>query len=416
MRKEKGFSLIELTLVVGLVGIIGLIVMNVTSNAFKSQKKVTTKMDIHSDIVILENVLSNMINTLDMKMTFTGPGLPMTPTTYESRFLIPLVGQCRDLGTTNCSNDTGLMFINHKTKNNPAVDAVCNFNAPHSRFPNPPSLPSPNNIKIFVINGSRTTYGNNTINSSQSEISTTGGGLNKAGVINLKINDIFSVFDGRNGSLWRVAKGLQHFNSPSSPLANLLLMISMPQCYSRLNIPNDNIYYFFAAPLKPNHIPTNYVTDLPDEILKLNNVSIMTIGRKAQDKSFGINQCLWDNGIKKITCMEETKFPKLRKVDISRMDEEFRLPLNPETELKWYTLANPCSDPSLCNIGTETLLTPTAIPPGLGRQFSPARAETKDIPFLLGNSFSFYKQEFLHRIRFRLRQENKRRDIYVRFF
>ncbi len=418
MKNQKGFSLLETTIVLALLGIVGMVVMKISDEAFKGQKKANIKMDIHSDMIIQENFLSNFVNTLDMHYTFVGPGLPTTLGTFVSRFLIPLPKMCRDLSTQNCQNDTSLMFVNNKTKTNPSLELSCNFNAPNNAFPNPPQYPNPNNYKIFVFNGSAQSYGVSTFNLTPSFASSSGlADLYQPGKIDLSVNSILSVQKGSKASLWRVVQGLQKLAPPTTLAQRLNMMMLMPICFNRINMnTNNNVYYLFATPIKPNHIVPNYFMDLETDPLKLNNVEIMALGRLDSDKTFGINLCKWDDLTEKLTCPTPHVFPKLPKVELSRMDQEFLLPLKPESEIKWYDTGASCSDAIYCNNSEEPLLYVSSLPPGLTIQNLTGHKEMPGVPDLLRGSFSFHKQNYLHRIRFRLKKENKRRDLFIRFY
>ncbi len=426
MRNQKGMSLVEMLITFGLVGVIGLVVMNVTQQANQAQKKSNTKMDEHSDLVTLENVLSPMISSLNLQYTFTGRGLPITipfppisiPTPFESRFLIPLSNQCRDLST--CPNDTSLMFVNHKLKNNPAVDMLCSFNSSPlpAGFLNPPN-PNQANFRIFVFDQNKNTYGSLIVDEVTSKITTAGiSGSFNAGIINLNEGDIFTLFEGPKSSLWRVAGAIQKLTGTDSQILSSL----QPQanCINRLQNSSilSNIYYIYAAPLKPNHLAAsfNFPTQLKNQSYKLFNTEILSIGRLATDNTLSVNKCKWDQITSRITCLDEFNFPKIKNVQISRLDEEFRVALDPSPTIKWYDIGEVCNDPNLCNIGSDPLLTfnPTSME-GLIR-INNSIKETEGKPILLESNFSFYKQIFINRFRFRFKQGNRRRDLYVPFY
>lgn len=415
MKNQKGFSLLEVTATVFIVGVISLITMSLTKEAFKGQKSTSDRMDLHSDMILQENALSALINTLDRRYTFTGPGLTSPSTTYESRWLIPLAKQCRDLSTAGCENDTSLLFVNYKAKNNPAVELSCNFPVPNYAF-NPPPAPLQPQARIFLFNLANTDYGTASATTSPSAINTTGIPLiNTAGKIDLNAGAFLAVQDGAQSSLWRVIKGLKKLNPPLNPIAAILLNTQLGNCYPFIGMAtNNNVYYLYALPLTPNYLPTPYFTDLRTYPMKLSNVQILSIGRKNSDQSFGVNSCKWSASAK-IECNQAYNFPELKKVTFSRMDEQFTRPLSPDTSLNWYDVGASCTG-SDCMIGAEPILLVPSIPAGQVQTSVPMKQELPGFPTLLKSSFSFYKQEYLHRIRFRLMQEKKRRDIFIRLY
>src|SRR5690606_351745 len=169
---ENGFSLIEVVIAIGFVGFIGLLVTTVNTEAIKGSKRASDKTSIHADLLVQENAFSSLINTFDLRMTFTGPGLTSPSNTYESRFLIPLPQTCRDLKTEGCENDTSLMFINYREKYNPAAEMYCNYHYPKAPFPK--TLNGYPNARILVFSQNLTRYGVTEISTGTSKIKNQG--------------------------------------------------------------------------------------------------------------------------------------------------------------------------------------------------------------------------------------------------
>lgn len=431
MKNQKGFSLIEIVIAIGFIGFIGLLITTINTEVIKGDKRASENTSIHADLVIQENAFSSLINTFDLRMTFTGPGLSFPSNTYESRFLIPLPKTCRDLTEIGCENDTSLMFANYRKKYSPAVEMHCSFNYPNAAFTVP--LTGYSNARIFVFAENLDKFGPHSISESPSKIKTSGvPDTYYAGDISLDEDDIFVVQDGAYGSLWRVVKGLKKLPPPPSapPLVSWLKRALRraqvgPECYTSLEMnTNEHVYYLYAVPLKPNYLTTNYHTDLKsfNPSYKIMNAEILTIGRNNSDGSFGVNKCKIDPSSEKIICPEHFPFPSLKDVSMVRMDEEFKLPLKPETITKWYDVGKACTHPSGCGLGEVDLLNVPNIPKGLVQNLSLPLTpglptfEKPNTAILLEKEFSFYKQDFLHRIRFRIKQKDKRRDIFVRFF
>jgi len=410
VKKETGLSLVELMVGLGLTGFIGLALMNVFQQASKNEKSAGTRTGEHSDIISMEYRLKSLINTYDARYSFIGPNFPDTTLTTDassSRFLIPLFQQCRDL--SNCPNDTSLMFINYNKKSAGAIDMVCSFQNTErpAGFPVFPGMPP--NARTMMFDGVRTTYGDPdfsppTVQQIIPQI-IPGPPLSPP-VINLATDQFITLFDGPDSTVWRVVEPLTKLNT---------LPPSMPSCSSStFGTDTSQIYYLTAVPLKPNHLTDEYIGTLQANTLKLINVSVMTAGKNPDD-TFGVNKCSWQSN--SIVCTETLGGAILKKISQVRMDEEFRVPIQGTAGIQWYELGLPCSPTTDCTSALTTLVPPSGAPfiPKYVRPV-PATLELEPFPTLLGDHFSFYKQNYLTRIRFRVKQESHQREIYIRFF
>ena len=120
MKNNHGFTLVELMIAVGLLGILGLSVMHFFQGASVETNKIQKKISITQNVSILEKYLSNVVASGSIRFfSFNSDG-------SKVRSIYPLPERCGDLSfDPTCRQDTSLLYVRYPKTTTAAVSTIC---------------------------------------------------------------------------------------------------------------------------------------------------------------------------------------------------------------------------------------------------------------------------------------------------
>ena len=127
MKNNRGFTLVELTIGVGLIGILGYIFMSFMQTASEETKKFQKKVGMTQDASLIERYLLTNLpsgNIRFFSFTKNSDGTQV----QRVRSLYPLPGKCGDLSTASeCDESVSFLFVKYAKTTTAAVSTICKY-------------------------------------------------------------------------------------------------------------------------------------------------------------------------------------------------------------------------------------------------------------------------------------------------
>jgi prepilin-type N-terminal cleavage/methylation domain-containing protein len=400
-KKSRGFSLIEILVGAAISVMAAMAALQFFQLGQKYLLDSSKRIGLKVDMVTLQGALQKQVASKDLRF-FAFSGLQNDQAL--ARFLIPLPSLCRDLSV--CPNDTSFFYISYEKLNTPSVNAICFLNQ-----------------STLLVDTSSNLYGTSTLNALDNKFTIATGGIHAAGDIQIQVDQLLSLINPPNGTLWRVigapsqmtlqwdavdgvfesAKG----DFPEPCLANAIIDPGSHKPEGLIKVPIEPLLQPLTGGSIANISSETILASVGNFPMRLSGVIIRGVGRK-NDGTFGLVNCVLNKSNVSCSGSDILHFSDIKQ---ARVTESFSVLLNGAPDsVRFYEIMTG-SMSSLVGCGTsDTTCHPLII------------TDIASIPVLLNGTesfesisadgFSYLKQEALTRIQFRLTTQDEKEKLF----
>jgi prepilin-type N-terminal cleavage/methylation domain-containing protein len=422
MKRQKGFTLLELLIAVGLVGIVGYGLMQIIPRISKESGKMQKKLSNMQDFSVLEKHLLKVVTSGNIRFfSFNSKG-------EKLRSIYPMPERCGDLSNgPDCKEDTSLLYIKYSKTTASAVSTICRLT---------PSSGETNSD--FIIDLSNETYGKGKIISEGVEVSgSSDPELFPNGTVLISQDKILSFFAPPFAYLYRVDSSPRKY-SPRQD-TNKEAFSANPEfsydCFSKLQVTStvggirrynvNELYRMKVTPLFISELaggaaapdPAQNFLSVEEFPVRTFNVGLESFGRRKVNNKWvaGVSTC--GLSFSNLSCSGSTLHSSQVLTRV-RLDETFKISLidtagivqdkNYQYEILSNNQTPSClaGDPG-CKLRTLIVNSINNIPQLI--------ISTESSSNLISSGFSMIKQDELKSVRLRYQTDDKKEKSFEVF-